>query len=541
MVDGAREEAAAQLGWRHFAAVALVLIGQYSLIGTRNFGETDDWVVLSLASRGVTGLPYANRPLMLLWSVPAALLPLSFETFYILNALYLLIAGWAVLVLIHRLTGATTVAVLAGMFTTFWAPADGSRLITAWGTTMNGPNAAVWVALLLLCESARVGKPLGLLAAGAAALAAIRSYEATLPLLAAGPIVYAWFLPRERRLFGWAAGWAAVIAVGAALVFWPALTGATAEVGYQASMGLDVRPSAVLGRLARYLSAHVVPAVQPWRGPYGAAALRGALACAAGWVVAFGLRPPAAPPLIVLGRLAAAGLLWAGLAYAPYTLSGAFPTFARLQFFSTPGVSVLLAASVHLLARALPSYRAAAVAALGVWVSANGAARVARLQAAYDAGLNYFPAQDRLLGQLVSFAPQLRRGTLVVLMDGVATFPASFSFHHAVRTLYEGRAGGFAWGAADAEANMLYRVHFTPEGVYHVPWTMIARAWDERPHRYAYHELFIVRAQAQELIAMTNWPPELPPLPAGAEYSPGDRILHGETPATARRLLGPPR
>ena len=58
-------------------AVALV---QQAWVSPTNFGGADEWLLLDLASRGVLGVPYANRPLVLLWQAPPAhLLPVTCE------------------------------------------------------------------------------------------------------------------------------------------------------------------------------------------------------------------------------------------------------------------------------------------------------------------------------------------------------------------------------------------------------------------------------------------------------------------------------
>ncbi|MEE8384876.1 MAG: hypothetical protein V3S01_03050 [Dehalococcoidia bacterium] len=54
--------------------LAAVFWAQFAWVQSTNFWGSDEWLHLSLTSRGIIDFPYANRPLMLLWSLPAALL-----------------------------------------------------------------------------------------------------------------------------------------------------------------------------------------------------------------------------------------------------------------------------------------------------------------------------------------------------------------------------------------------------------------------------------------------------------------------------------
>ena len=55
-----------------------------------NFGGADEWLLLDLSSRGILGIPYANRPLVLLWqALPARLLPGDLRGFWLFTTLYL--------------------------------------------------------------------------------------------------------------------------------------------------------------------------------------------------------------------------------------------------------------------------------------------------------------------------------------------------------------------------------------------------------------------------------------------------------------------
>ena len=66
------------------AAAALVAfaVAAYASARPTNFRGFDEWVNVSLLSRNIFDFPYANRPLCLLWSWPAArLFPDRFSGF----------------------------------------------------------------------------------------------------------------------------------------------------------------------------------------------------------------------------------------------------------------------------------------------------------------------------------------------------------------------------------------------------------------------------------------------------------------------------
>jgi len=110
-------------------AVALV---QQAWVSPTNFGGADEWLYLDLSSRGILGVPYANRPLVLLWQAPPArLLPGDLRGFWLFTSLYFAATGaltaWLAL---RLLPGARALALLAGVATVAWAPLDTLRLDT---------------------------------------------------------------------------------------------------------------------------------------------------------------------------------------------------------------------------------------------------------------------------------------------------------------------------------------------------------------------------------------------------------------------------
>ena len=231
------------------------------------------------------------------------------------------------------------------------------------------------------------------------------------------------------------------------------------------------------------------------------------------------------------------GLLWALASYLPFVLSPKTQGPVRTQFLSAPGVAVLLAAVVVWVASFLPRRaRFPAAGLLGAWVVAVGTGRSAALQAEWDLKSAY-PNQRRTLLELATVAPDLAPGTLVVLLTRGPTWQFDFSFRHAVRYLYEGRAVGHVVGADD----LLYRTLFEADGVRSEPIATLRRPWREPALLYGYNAIVVLReGRKGRLEFLGAWPDgELPALPAGAVYAPRLR-LRGGGPPRRLAILGPP-
>jgi hypothetical protein len=128
----------------------------------------------------------------------------------------------------------------------------------------------------------------------------------------------------------------------------------------------------------------------------------------------------------------------------------------------------------------------------------------------------------------------VKPGTLIVLVGGSDTFPAEFTFRHAIDLLYEGTAVGIAVGSRD----FLYPWRFTPAGVVCEPWPVIRSAWHEAPTLHRYDEVVAVApGVASEVGVLPVWPSVLPPLPEGARYAPFERIVRDGAAPRSRRLL----
>jgi len=197
----------------------------------------------------------------------------------------------------------------------------------------------------------------------------------------------------------------------------------------------------------------------------------------------------------------------------------------RTEFVSGPGIAAALAAAAVLAARPVPPpWRWLVTAALGAWVVAVGTGRTLAMQQYWDRHSAY-PQQAATLRDLEGVAPDLRPGTLVVLVDDCRDWPAVFSFRHAVEWTYGRRATGFLWRRG-LLGQLLYPTAFGTEGVRTVPWESIQDAWDDRPTLHRYDEIVAVRRQGDcRLRLARRWPDELPPLPPGARYAPMERIL----------------
>jgi hypothetical protein len=488
--------------------LALLLCG-YSAVSSTNFAGYDEWLLRSLGDRLVLSVPYANRPLNLLWTLPGGLLtPNGFTGYYVVHGLYLWLAGVLVFMVLRRVRPEVpSLALLGAAFVVTWAPSDRTRLSTVQLTMCSGFTMSMLLAVVLLVEARWRGSRAMLLAAGATAWVTIRGYEATLPLLLVAPLV-AVCVPAGAR--GWPRVW------------WVAWAAPVALATVQA-------PAAVLSRLLRQFAWHLLPLVtsNPSELRHGRVALAAALlvgGCAL--IQRFapdGAEGDARPRRALL--TIASGLAAAGLGYGPYVLSHIGGSSDRTEFLSGPGIAAALAAAAVLAARTVPPPRRWLVtAALGAWVVAVGTGRTLAMQQYWDRH-SAFPEQAATLRELERVAPDLRPGTLVVLVDQCHSWPAVFSFRHAVEWTYGRRATGFLWRRG-LLGQLLYPTAFAPEGVRTVPWPSIQEAWGDRPTLHRYDEIVAVRRQGDCRVRLERrWPDELPPLPPGARYAPTERIL----------------
>ena len=225
-----------------------------------------------------------------------------------------------------------------------------------------------------------------------------------------------------------------------------------------------------------------------------------------------------------LAGIAAGGALWALLAYLPFVASTQTRRAVRTEFLSAPGVGVLLAAAAAAVACLLPRRaRAPWLGLFGAWVVTLGALHTSAFQADWDVGSRYRDQRRVLLG-IVSVAPQLAPGTLVVLLAWTPAWPFDLTFRHAVSYLYEGRAIGHV---PEVEP-FLYETSFEPGGIRTSPAPVLRGPWHEEPRLVPYDGVVVVREEPSGRVSLVeDWPGDLPPLPPGARYAPRERILPG--------------
>jgi hypothetical protein len=171
-----------------------------------------------------------------------------------------------------------------------------------------------------------------------------------------------------------------------------------------------------------------------------------------------------------------------------------------------------------------------AAAALAIFVAAQGTDHTLALQRRWTRESFYRP-QRNVLRAVVTAAPALEPGTLVVLLAATDVFRLDLGFRHAIRYLYGGQAIGHAPGADP----FLYATRFEPEGVVVEPWPVIRDAWGEPVQRYRYEQVVVFSAEGGGASLQTAWPATLPPLPAGARYEPRLRIRERTGPPPALR------
>jgi hypothetical protein len=532
------------------AATAAVVFGiGYAVVRPTNFGGADEWLLVDLASRGVLGIPYANRALVLLWQVvPAFLWPHDLRAFWAFNGLYLALAAVLTAALAARLAPRSRpLALLAGTFAAVWAPLDALRLDTVLSCGYAGFTFATMAALVLFVESWR-RRRVTLLAAGAlVGFLAARGVEAVVPLLIVAPVLVGWPEGRERpRFVRWTLLWEGVALLALGLVLLPLLLGTPS---YQnGALGLDPAPLPVLQRLGQLLGMQAAPLVtsapRELLAPAVPAAVLAflALAVAAGGAGARlggdGSRRDAL-------RLLLLGLVLACAAHGGFALTAAVRTASRTQILSAPGFGLALAGGIGLLASALPGRLPGAFALVaGAWVVAVGTGRTAALQGEWDREQGLYARQYRTLEGLVERAPGLAPGTLVVLIDESGAWPLSMTFRHAIDYLYPGQAIGLvASGLVAKGRDFLYPWWYTPRGIRVEPWPTIRAEWRVEPTLHPWSTLVVVRQPASgppELLG--TWPsPPLPPLPPGARFAPSERVVtQGPRPSSQAILVPPP-
>jgi hypothetical protein len=506
--------------------VAAVFWSQFVWVRATNFYGTDEWVFLWVAARRILDSPYSNRPLNFLWTIPGAHLGArAFNGFYAVHSLYLLGTALVTLALGHRLKpDRPRLVFLVAVLAAVWAPSDLSRLATVQMTVNSGFTFGALVGVWLFVVSWQRRSRVLLVLSAAWALLMIRGYEAVAPLIFAAPLLVAGELRRDGRAARvWIAAWA-VAALAAAAAVVPPMLHPDPSVAYQATLlQVDASPVRMATRLAQEYRIHLWPAVATTplvlRVP---AVLLSALVFAAGFVAVDRLSLPESWSRRALWRAAPLGLLLAALSYAAFLPSRVVDPGDRTEILAMPAIGLFLAATVALLASALPARaRSLAMGALAAWIVAVAAARTLQMQSWWD-GASYYGRQVKLLGDLVRLAPHLRPHTLIVLVGDTAAFPATFTFRHAVESVYPGEATGVLASGPEA----LYVSRLTAAGIETEPWRVLWKPWGVAPTSHGFDEMVVARARSDGTVTLEeSWPADLPPLPPGRAYDPRARIL----------------
>ncbi len=190
-------------------AIYVLLWSQFAWVEATNFQGFDEWLTLSLVSRGIVDVPHANRPLGLFWNLfPALLTPHSLGGVFLFYVHYLALTAFLVCLICRRLLPEPPeLAFLAGAFTASWAPSDPLRLTALYSTAYAGSTLGLWLSVYLLVESWSRGRLVLLAPAILVACLTVRVHEGVVPLLVCAPVLLAFVGAREPRWRLWAGLW----------------------------------------------------------------------------------------------------------------------------------------------------------------------------------------------------------------------------------------------------------------------------------------------------------------------------------------------
>jgi hypothetical protein len=520
------------------ASIAALGAASFAWLRPTSFRGYDEWLIFWMLSRGHISFPHAERPLGLVWHLPAwAIAPDRLWGFLLVHAAWLTLVGILTFLLVGRLLpeGAMT-AFLAGAFAVAWMPSEETRVACVQMILYSGATAGVLVAAWLLVE-AWPGRRLALLATAllAGGVTAL-SIEATLPLLGLASLLLLGLGPRRDRgrCLVWVAGALALVMAAGARLLVPMLGGRGPS--YQTGVPVAVRtPRGTLRQIGLQLQHHLLPLGTPPEGLAQAGVAIAVLVFVGGFALTLRRRPPAGgapePGRRVLLLTAVVGLAAAALGYLPFALSRAIRGPERTEFLAAPGIAVLLAALIALAVSLLPARARPAVACLlGAWIVAVGTGRTLAQQRHYrDAGV--YAGQRRMLRQLAALAPGLEPHSLVVLLQSERAWTLQFSGVKAIEYLYEGQARGFVAGTFP----VLFETRFEPDGVVSEPAAALRAGWGESVERYRYEEVLVFAEDPSGRLALLeSWPEkDLGALPPGAAYAPRPRI-RPDVPASRR-------
>ncbi len=530
--------APARAGSLALAALLLLAVAwtQWRLVSLTNFFGYDEWTVLTLVTRRIMDIPYANRPLALLWTLPVPLLGAdSFFPFAILGWVY----AWGSALLVAHVAlrvcpGRPLLAFLAGTFVLVWAPSDRARLSLVENSEYWGITFGMMLSLALFVESWVRRRIVLLAVAGALAVVSGRCYESTLPVLGLCPLL---LLVREERLSRALAGWAAAfggfvgVALGLAVV---PMFAKGQTLAYQKSFALDAQLLPMVDRLLQQYAYHFLPVVLPELAqirPFAVAAVVGVAVFVVA-VLAWQAAVPAEGSRGRLGWLIPVGLLLAGAGYTALVVTSQVTGAWRAEFLSAPGAALFLAALACGLGEASRGAGRIVTLAFAAWIVAVGSARTAALDAGWRM-TTFYPRQMQVLSTLVEVVPDTLPGTLIVMTGDTRAWRANFTFHHAVEYLYRDAATGLVPGAIPA----MLPGFFTLQGIASEPLAVVRGPWRAPARLFPYDHLVVVRATDTGLTLLDAWPAELPPLPAGARYAPLLRVRPLASPLAPRGAL----
>lgn len=521
------------------ASLAAILMTQLPWMARTNFTGFDEWLIIDLVSKGIIDVPHGNRPVHLLWLLPAALFPYSLTPYVVLHGVYRFLSGLLTHLLARRLAPERPLlAFLTSIFALVWGPGDLARLSTLERVGYNAFLFGTLFAIWLLVESWR-NKNTALLAfAVLAAFLIARSYEAVVPLLACAPLLLPILDGPRSRFWTWLAAWEGVVGLSALLVAIPALYPSGLMAYQMQVLGVDANPVHVAMRLLQQYAFHLAPIVLSAPSELTVAAVPIAVFTLASallvWFWLVGSASDGAESRPFHARCLLAGLIWAGLGYSVLVLTPSQPTSLRMQFLSAPGIALFLASLACLIGSGLPiRWRPMAITVVAIWIVAVGTGRSVAMQKRWDA-LSAYPVQMRMLTGLTHEVPDVQPGTLITLLDEGRAWHATYGFHHAMCYLYQGRAAGYVHGAWNA----LYPTSFTPAGIRVEPWLALRMPWGIDVTLTPYDHTIVARHRPDGVVeVLDQWPPELPPLPTGARYDPRSRIVAGAPLPPERALL----
>ncbi len=529
--------APAALSRRYTVVVLLAVYAifwiQFSAVRPENFGGIDEWMILSLVRRGIAAVPHANRPLGLLFNLPAGLFPGHLlEAAWLFHGHYLVAGGLLTSLLVLRIAPSQPAwALAAGALASTWAPTDLLRLNGIYSSAYAGVAATTMLSTLLLATSA--GRPIPVTLAAGLAFVATRVHEGCLPLVLVAPVLLALLgvkLPKPALVVYYG-----VMALAVAVVVLPLWRGRQETLYQREILGVYLNVPGLALRLLDQFRLELGPLIAPGRAAFGARGLASALiaAGAAGWLA----RSVEAGPTRPGWRGLLAGGLGAAAAYSAFILGTRMTANAgRTQMIAGPWIGLALASLLVLVAVLVPQrLRAAATACLAGLLVAIAAGRTLQLQEFWDRTGGAYGRQARAMRQVLEIAPDVQPGTLLVFVDNSRTWLGTFVFHYAVDLLYAGRAAGCLVNGREETFMSCSR---RAGGVHQEPWPLLREAWRLAPRTYPFSDVVVFSSDPGGRVSLdASWPASLGALAPDAGYAPLARRRALESVPAERHVL----